>query len=250
MKRIYFYTGLAAFCLIVCPSTSGIVIDKQSLQKITKSTNLLEIIDLKLSGKKITKINETAFHSLFNLEFLDLSHNQLTTLPSAVFRGLAKLERISLYFNYITHLDSYTFFGLSSLNYLDLERNQISNIQPNTFKGLKSLWYLDLDSNNLTQLNKGVLSDLKILKYLFLKNNNISLIEKGFIQNINELCLNFFYFENNRCLIEHQFSHQLNQTSGCIRINATSCDEFHYERITTRKQQQRNDNEKELQILR
>ncbi len=248
MKRFYF-TCLVLLFLISDSAMSTLILDRQSLLKFIKSSTASEITDLKLSGKKIIEINETALHSFVNLEFLDLSHNQLTTLPSMVFRGLSKLERISLYFNYITHLDPYTFYGLTNLKYLDLERNQITQVQSNTFKGLKSLWYLDFDSNNLTQLNTDILSDLKMLKYFFVKNNNITFIENGFIERFNKLCLNFFYFQNNRCLIDHQFS-QLNQSAGCIRINSSTCELFHYEKITARKQQQWVENEKEIQILR
>lgn len=219
-------------------------VDQETLKKWTKLNEALEFEDLKLSGKQITELNEDSLNGMFNLENIDLSHNRLVSLPSKIFWGLEKLERISLFFNRLIHLDAYTFIGLSNLKYLDLERNQLTNLSANTFKGLNNLWYLDMDNNNLTQLEAHILTDLDNLKYFFAKNNNISMIENGFIQRFNELCVNFLYFESNHCNLEHKFD------NSCIRIEATSCDLFNYEKITLKRLKIWKDNEEELQILR
>lgn len=158
---------------------------------------------------------------------------------------MTKLERLSLYYNNLHHLDSYIFYGLHNLKYLDLERNELSDLAWNTFKGLTNLWYLDLDNNKIQNLDAQHIQDLKQLKYFFAKNNNISKIESGFIKNFNAICVQFLYFENNRCGVESFFD-----ANSCKRINSTSCEVYEIERLTVREKRHFAETEKELQVLR
>ncbi len=175
--------------------------------------------------------------------------NPILMITKCLFRihsiGLVKLERLSLYYNNLQSLDSYIFYGLTKLKYLDLERNNLTNLAWNLFKGLSNLWYLDLDNNRIQNLDAQHLKDLQQLRYFFAKNNNISSIENGFLADFNSICVQFLYFENNRCGIESFFD-----SKGCKRINSTTCDVYETERMSVKYKRQIAEAEKELQVLR
>ena len=225
---------------------NGFNINQTTLQIWLDNKELFKLFDLHLSGREIKSISNSTFKGMTSLEFIDLSHNKLSYLPPSLFHGLVKLERISMYYNQLKTLDEHQFFGLQNLRYIDLEHNQIANLAPNTFKSLKMLWYLDLDNNRLSQIDKKFLADVNSLKYFFLKNNNISLIEDGFIERFNELCISFFYFENNEC----DFVTNLHGSDKCIRINSTTCDLFKTQKLTKKPHEKWNSTGKEIEKLR
>lgn len=221
-------------------------VDQKLLQTWFENKDFNKLYDLHLSGREVTSMSNMTFQGLTSLEFIDLSHNKLTHLPPSIFHGLTNLERISMYYNHLKTLDEHTFYGLSKLRYIDLEHNQIDHISPNTFKGLKQLWYLDLDNNRLSHIDKQLLASADSLKYFFLKNNKVSLIEDGLVERINQMCLSFFYFDNNGC----EFKTHLFGNDKCIRINSTTCDMFMTQKITKKWHEKWNSTDKEIEKLR
>jgi Leucine-rich repeat (LRR) protein len=88
MNTNHFKLSVLLICLYsVTNSSNSGTADKLVIQKWVQFDSPSDVRELKLSGKGIETINETAFSGMIKLEMLDLSHNKLTSLPANVFRG-------------------------------------------------------------------------------------------------------------------------------------------------------------------
>ena len=90
IKRRHFLVGVFLFFisqLARVKSSPSVSLDTQLVRKWITFEDLPDIKEIKLNGKEIEMINETAFSGMINLELLDLSLNKLASLPANVFRG-------------------------------------------------------------------------------------------------------------------------------------------------------------------
>lgn len=68
-------------------NSSGLLIDTHVLKRWIGFDSVLEVGELRLSGKGIRAIDEKSFSGMLNLDLLDLSHNLIDNLPANVFNG-------------------------------------------------------------------------------------------------------------------------------------------------------------------
>jgi Leucine-rich repeat (LRR) protein len=142
-------------------------IDRGCIKKHANKTFVL-----KLSDKKISWIDEDAFHDWKLFVSVDLSNNQLGVIAEDTFSCLLFLRNLDLAKNTIFTLPKNIFASNDSLAELDLSSNHLDSIE--FLAGLKNLKTLDLSSNRIGTLRDGsVISGLNSLEYLYLSKNCI-----------------------------------------------------------------------------
>lgn len=136
---------------------------------------------LNLRKNKITYLTNETLKSLYNLRDLDLSNNLITDLVEGTFIFLGNLKKLNISYNQLKYVNSLSFYHLENLEHLDLAGNEISSIPSSTFSNLISLVTLNLEFNRFTSIepeewnNLGNLRELNLadnlLKYFELKHN-------------------------------------------------------------------------------
>ena len=135
---------------------------------------LYKLKDLNLSSNRITKLPNTTFIHLINLQILDLSFNQMTVLEPELFHGLRKLQILHLRSNSLRTTPVRAFWDCRSLEYLGLSNNRLRSLARNGFAGLIKLRELHLEHNHLTKINLAHFPRLVALQFLYLQWNKIN----------------------------------------------------------------------------
>ncbi|KAI8481153.1 Toll-like receptor 3 [Branchiostoma belcheri] len=131
---------------------------------------------------------------------LILSHNMLTRLLNSSFQGLSNLETLELGFNSISVIYGGAFTGLEHLTKLTLDRNQlkVSKLFPGVFDRLANLTTLDLSYNYFEVIPSKTFTHISRLANLNLTHNSLtSLDDTSFAAMANRTFLVLNLSENN-----------------------------------------------------
>ena len=151
------------------------------VDKISRVSNCADVTDadlaavtgtLDLATRNISTLAEGDFAGLTELLNLNLSGNRLTELPTGVFDDLTALTDLYLGSNGLTTLPAQIFAGLDALNLLDLTGNHLVTLPAGVFGNLTLLTDLYLGSNGLPTLPAGVFELLTALTDLRLENTS------------------------------------------------------------------------------
>ncbi|KJH50739.1 leucine Rich repeat-containing domain protein [Dictyocaulus viviparus] len=145
---------------------------------------------LSLRNNHLKTVDQTMLQGLTSLVELDLSGNRISSLRSGVFDISPGLRELSLNDNDIATIEDGTFSKLTSLKKLMLNGNQISTITKNMFSGLDSLEVLSLQNNQITRIDWSAFANLKQLRTLDLGTNHITNVELRGLENLQKLFLN------------------------------------------------------------
>ena len=149
-------------------------------------SNQRKLLELIISGNKISKLGEKTFDGLSSLEVLNLADNIISKLRNRSFKSMILLKELSLRGNKISEIRERAFAGLSDLTLLDLSDNELQDIPSNAFNHLSNLVELLLAKNNVMHLNEHTLLNSK-LSLLDLSGNVINEIHRNAFQNIKHL---------------------------------------------------------------
>lgn len=103
----------------------------------------------RLSGTKVTRLDDDLFLELSELRTLDLSNNLLETLSQRMFSKLSRLEELNLDGNRIREFPSNMCGNMSSLRTLSARDCDLSVIHENALTGARNLGVLLLSNNSL-----------------------------------------------------------------------------------------------------
>ncbi|XP_044755379.1 carboxypeptidase N subunit 2-like [Coccinella septempunctata] len=148
---------------------------KSSLNSLYEN-NHLSVESLDLSDNRITSITN-AFTSFTNLNFLYLANNSISRLTDTDFENLFELEELNLRNNSISSVSLATFTKLISLREIDLSHNKIARLQ---LQFLTKLTKVDLSHNKLTFENMDEVKYLPFLETLDLSYNKLKRTEDFF----------------------------------------------------------------------
>uniref|UniRef100_A0A2H8TK33 Chaoptin n=1 Tax=Melanaphis sacchari TaxID=742174 RepID=A0A2H8TK33_9HEMI len=133
--------------------------------------------NLYLDHNRITKIYNSDFVNLTNLEVLSITENGMTSIASKAFCNLTALQILYLSGNKIQQLSSEQFATLPKLRILSLARNQLSSLSWDVLSGTP-LEYIDLSNNELLAVPAGVLLKTgATLRHLLLAGNRIDHVD-------------------------------------------------------------------------
>lgn len=135
------------------------------------------IVQLTLSGKNMSGIDDGAFNMLECVHFLNLNHNRIRGLNVDTFLGLNSLTTLDLSHNSLTSLQGLTFSRVPMLKELNLNHNEISSLHQDTFFKLNNLFNLDLSFNMVRKVHNDVFNPLNKLIELNLSHNRLIHIE-------------------------------------------------------------------------
>ncbi|KAH8379580.1 hypothetical protein KR009_005829 [Drosophila setifemur] len=167
----------------VCPQLQNLVINDNQLVQldINAFRGLNGLIDLQLSGNKLTSIGQETFQPLGQLRVLNLSRNALGALRPNVF-GAAQnfvlhLQQLDVSSNRIRLLFDNQFRALARLQMLDISRNSIASLSGGHFVGLGALRKLYLQSNDILEIKPDTFAALVNLDTLDLSYNSLEYLE-------------------------------------------------------------------------
>lgn len=183
MNYSFTIVSLSLFHLIFS-NGHGLELSSQNLDEICECGN--DSIEIDLSNKNISSIDEDTFKNYTNLRYLDLSNNQLKSFKLS--DGATYLIQLDLSNNMIENLDSLAF---NNLNTLILSRNKLKNLGANLFMNLSKLKYLEIRQNKLEQFNLESIRNSESLRSLDLSSNSIGVVRKGDLKNFRSLVINF-----------------------------------------------------------
>ncbi|XP_047343270.1 phospholipase A2 inhibitor-like [Vespa velutina] len=83
------------------------------------------LIELRITGCSLEKIEDDAFKSLDKLETLDLSNNRIVAIETSWIRGLSNLKELIVFKNQIRKIDSEFYGLLPKLELLDIAYNEL-----------------------------------------------------------------------------------------------------------------------------
>ncbi|KAG5668554.1 hypothetical protein PVAND_016492 [Polypedilum vanderplanki] len=150
----------------------------------TQFTNLVE---LDLSGLRITNVAANSFNACTNLLWLRLYFNNISSLPANVFSNTQSLEYLDLDTNQLTTLPENIFANLGRLDMLELRNNPFQNIPASVFNGLSLLQTLYLQNTRLTEINNAWFQSLPNLSTLTVYGNNITSISETAFNGLSQL---------------------------------------------------------------
>uniref|UniRef100_A0A3P8US28 Slit homolog 3 (Drosophila) n=1 Tax=Cynoglossus semilaevis TaxID=244447 RepID=A0A3P8US28_CYNSE len=130
---------------LVCPEKcrcEGTVVDCSNL-KLTHDEDHFSLFH----NTHLRDIRDGAFDGGSGVLELLLTGNKLTGIQGRMFKGLTGLKTLMLRSNQISCIDNQTFTGLNSVRLLSLYDNRISSIAPGAFSTLHSLSTINLLSN-------------------------------------------------------------------------------------------------------
>jgi len=150
--------------------------------------NLVNLIDLQLTGRGITNLHSNTFAALSNLQVLSVEQTRLTTLNSAIFTNQVNLKELRLFNNQIQSLSVGVFAPLVNLTYLDLFSNRVERLPGYSFGQHPNLNSIDFGYNQINEIQRGIFSQFAPNMILVNFNRN--------------RCINFF-IRNGTNLDEH-----------------------------------------------
>ena len=179
------------------PFASSVLID----HRLTSSSlqNCSKLQHLNLRDLNISTVQDSAFHELRELVWLNLNGNLFVTLPKEKNSPLVQLQTLHVANTNLNSTDM-NLSGLHKLEYLDLSDNvfrrspehiaalpqlrqlnllgnYIDQIDANTFAGMPELQVMNLNYNRLQHLNSHTFDGLKSLTHLSLVGNLIFYID-------------------------------------------------------------------------
>ncbi|CAL1277984.1 unnamed protein product, partial [Larinioides sclopetarius] len=147
--------------------------------------NMTNLLELKLSGNRISGISREAFSGLSNLKMIDLSQNKLILLHPGTFDGCKELTKIFLKKNSIISVDR--LFNNPNLQEVNLQDNNIKSID-NAFQQNINLEILNLNSNPLMQISGSAFNaNVKQLRILTLSKCRLSFLLPTVFQALTKL---------------------------------------------------------------
>ena len=168
-----------------------------------------KIVNLSLSGNRITAVLTGSFDSLQQLEKLRLERNDVTEVADGAFRNLTSLRELDLSVNRLRNISGNTLEGLESLVTLNLSVNALSALPETVLSPLIALETLDLSHNLLRRLPDGIFANKTTLVTVDLSGNNLT-ISDGTLQGLTSLT-DLFLSENSICTISSSLFADLNQ---------------------------------------
>lgn len=135
-----------------------------------------KLLDLRIKGDVLEKLERRVFGKLSQLEALDLSNMVIGCLESDALFDLVNLET------------------------LDLRNCKIDNLDKHAFKKLANLKSLNLNGNRLKQLQQGLFEFNPKLSALSVRNNKLNTIEVDFTAILN---LKRIDLTENECIDEN-----------------------------------------------
>ena len=142
---------------------------------------------LDLSSQGLSRLQESDFSGLVNLESLFLNDNDLRSLPGEIFNDLASVGRLYLNGNDLHRLPGDIFADLPTLAQLFLSSNDLSSLPADIFADLPNLQELRLDDNALRSLPVGVFNDLTALVWLNLGDNDLNSLPGSIFTGLHNL---------------------------------------------------------------
>ncbi|KAL2103032.1 hypothetical protein ACEWY4_002200 [Coilia grayii] len=145
-------------------------------QSETLDGHILAEATLDLSFNHLTRLEESSFSGLSELDQLHIGNNQVSFVADGAFRGLSRLQTLDLKNNEI----SWTiedmngpFRALDKLKKLFLQGNRIRSVTKSSFSGLKMLEHLDLSNNAIMSIQANAFSEMKLLTELHLNTSSL-----------------------------------------------------------------------------
>ncbi|XP_028852923.1 leucine-rich repeat and fibronectin type-III domain-containing protein 3-like [Denticeps clupeoides] len=131
---------------------------------VFNSDSLSSVTSLTLTNNGITDLSPRALHAFQQLINLKLDGNHLAKINHTWFSHPEKLQNITLYNNSLEAVDQADLSNFTGLISLNLSRNHIHTISRGSFSALHKLAHLDLSVNRLMHLNPMALNHLKFTK--------------------------------------------------------------------------------------
>ncbi|KAL2747119.1 leucine-rich repeat transmembrane neuronal protein 2-like, partial [Vespula maculifrons] len=132
-------------------SVVGLRLEKSNISNIPTdafSRFAGSLIELRITGCSLEKIEDDAFRSLDKLETLDLSNNRIVAIETSWIRGLSKLKELIVLRNRIRKIDQEFYVLLPKLELLDIAYNELVDcITEENLKKLKHLKLILIASN-------------------------------------------------------------------------------------------------------
>nr|XP_023026272.1 leucine-rich repeat-containing protein 70-like [Leptinotarsa decemlineata] len=172
----------------------GVFSNMKNVEFIDLSYNFLTTEEIDGNNFK-GPYNNSKFHPLPSLKYLNLAYNQIHSLPRKFFENMPNLEELNLEGNDFTVLDPQTQLSigtLTRLTVLNLANNELTEVEGEALRNLSNLKKIDLSSNQLDFVPESLEYLGKTLQVLNLSENYIfQLNDKSFMGlNIRELHLN------------------------------------------------------------
>lgn len=145
-----------------------------------------QIKKIEIINNKITKISDSSFRRLQELEYLDLSFNAIRMIENNCFQS-SSIKILNIRSNHLEVIKNYYFEHLNDLLILDLSMNRISLINPKSFESQNKLIKLDLSNNQLTQLKSSDFFGLNSLETLDLSSNKLNYLEESSFKHLNNI---------------------------------------------------------------
>jgi len=150
------------------------------------SSNVPSLVDLDLSGNRITEIG--AFHGLTSLSLLNLADNLLPAVPSEALSSLPHLAELYLSGNLLKALPNSAFSHFLNLATLEISSSLISTVHVDAFKGLSNtLKKLKLADNDLKEIPADAFYGLPKLHVLDIGRNPFQVIPRGAFSYLKKL---------------------------------------------------------------
>lgn len=138
-------------------------VEKGAFEKLAVLERLL------FSNNELTEPVGPLAQSLIELK---MTGNKLSKIPAAVMSGLANLTSIHLQENELTSEGiTGAFEGLKSLHYLDLSQNKLEKLPVGVPRSVQMLY---ADNNNIDSIPKDYLKNLPQLQYLRISHNELA----------------------------------------------------------------------------
>jgi hypothetical protein len=211
-----------------------------SINYIHPSTfgNASRLIDLNISGNKITSIDPETFIASVGLQWLNLNDNNITDIDPSTFRRNSQILGLHISGNELTSIKPGTFDHNGNLQWLNLERNRITDIHPSTLRNNSRLRHFDISGNKITLIHPDTFIHNNELTFLYLGNNNISEIsnlsfhgleqlEELDLSNNNIEELNSLVFQNTLTSTDGQ-NHQVSKLKH-LNLGQNKIRSFHFE---------------------
>ncbi|XP_050523466.1 chaoptin [Daktulosphaira vitifoliae] len=174
---------------LVSGSMKNLYLDHNKISKIYDSefVNLFNLEILSLAGNGITSIAQKSFSNLTSLQILDLSHNKIQHLYTDQLAILPKLRILSLSGNYLNTI-SWDIVSGAPLESLDLSNNQFLTVPTGVlFHTGSTLRHLLLSGNQIDHIDGTTFSGITKLANLSLANNKLTIIPDNAFVGLSSL---------------------------------------------------------------